>query len=182
MTTPAPSRWHSTHIAYHDVRGQDDLLGEPDGGMPAVWRSSLHTLRDRLTELNAAPADIGTPAAALARVLRPEAAAVPYILLRCAAGEMLLHGGDASLLAEGAVLGHVGDELHRVVGGGAVQFAPPGVVAVGPRRQPCHAQGDQVERDHEVVTQVARAVGGGGGENLGELPGTDRFGSVPGMG
>ncbi|MFC5826042.1 thiopeptide maturation pyridine synthase [Nonomuraea insulae] len=26
MTTLAPSRWHSTHIAYHDVPGQDDLL------------------------------------------------------------------------------------------------------------------------------------------------------------
>ncbi|MEU4232918.1 lantibiotic dehydratase C-terminal domain-containing protein [Nonomuraea sp. NPDC026600] len=57
--------------------------GEPTGGMPAAWAASLRTLRDRLTELHAVPSDVATPAGSLARLLRPEAAAVPYILLRC---------------------------------------------------------------------------------------------------
>ncbi|MFC5826041.1 lantibiotic dehydratase C-terminal domain-containing protein [Nonomuraea insulae] len=59
------------------------LWDRPGEGMLGAWSSSLRTLRDRLTDLGAAPADVDTPAAFLARVLRPEAAAVPYILLRC---------------------------------------------------------------------------------------------------
>lgn len=59
------------------------LWNQPAGGPLAAWSCSVRTLRDRLTGLGASPADAGSSAAFLARVLEPEAVAAPYILLRC---------------------------------------------------------------------------------------------------
>ncbi|MEU4232917.1 thiopeptide maturation pyridine synthase [Nonomuraea sp. NPDC026600] len=74
MTTHAPSRWHSTHIAYHDVSRQDDLLldaldpllhllsGTLDGAhMLRHWRRGPH-LRLNVATDPATWADVVRPA------------------------------------------------------------------------------------------------------------------------
>ena len=64
------------------------LWNQPAGGPLAAWSCSVRTLRDRLTGLGASPADAGSSAAFLARVLEPEAAAART---SCCAARTLLH-------------------------------------------------------------------------------------------
>lgn len=48
MTTLQPTRWHSTHIAYHDVPGQDDLLMDAVGPLLSLLNGvveAAHVLR-----------------------------------------------------------------------------------------------------------------------------------------